>query len=659
MEDYRTYTVQDPINCLLVSPNKITAQGLTRDSSVYVLKDFGVEYFGDFTHYFRARISSASVGAGALAHVWILANNIGDGEIANGLHLLLYRGLDQWNMLLGEGVGWCDYNRQIIQIQPDTDYYITLRRLGQDLTCEIYGNPERTNLVATMNITVALTKYRYLYAIASNNSAMVGFLFNGEVGDLALEALPEIGILRVYAYEVGVQVAAEATIVGVGTYTTPFSIELKPDSYTLVVSYGIYSPQTRDITIFVGTTRTETFRFGIYPGRKLYVEGRYLKDETGRRILLRGVNKTGFEDYPWGLWGGSFAWSEAKVKAELDAMRSWGLNVIRLHQAVDNWKYDLSGHQQHIKDLITWAGERGLYVIYDGFCVVSSANGGGAQDPLPYPPYQKNVGSGVIASIDDFVAWWASVASELKDYPNVIFELWNEPDAPSGYDLATVRDEWYDAAQRSINMIRATGASQPIILQWRTGLWVNLSYPPPANPAGTLDWILDCPVFDPLGSLIYSTHVYRFYGGFGMVYTDAGFDHFGYTPEEIMQAFDYEKVRYIGEVLNKPLILGEVGANLNVADLDNELEAFRYALNLFNEWDISYVGFWWRETGVFRLIRDAVSFQPTASGQILIDSIPYAPPPPPTPMPSLLPLATIGIGLGAVIGAVISPEGRK
>jgi hypothetical protein len=133
---------------------------------------------------------------------------------------------------------------------------------------------------------------------------------------------------------------------------------------------------------------------------------------------------------------------------------------------------------------------------------------GMSQDPLPYPPYQTSTNaSAVIGNQADFVAYWASIASELKNYPNVIFELWNEP---CGAGLST----WISAMQQCITAIRATGATQPIICTHDMACWVGLEYPPPPYgicDAGTMDWVATSGLTDSLNNLIYSTHFYTTY----------------------------------------------------------------------------------------------------------------------------------------------------
>ena len=107
---------------------------------------------------------------------------------------------------------------------------------------------------------------------------------------------------------------------------------------------------------------------------------------------------------------------------------------------------------------------------------------GGGQDALPYPPYQDDesdpaLAQSVIANSQEFIDLWLEFALYLKDLPNVIFEPWNEPHAPSEYDEATVRDEWFNLMHDFVQTFRDNGIYQPIVIHWSYGCYVNWNYP--------------------------------------------------------------------------------------------------------------------------------------------------------------------------------------
>jgi hypothetical protein len=197
----------------------------------------------------------------------------------------------------------------------------------------------------------------------------------------------------------------------------------------------------------------------------------------------------------------------------------------------------------------------------------------------------------------------------LKDYTNVIFELWNEP---CGDD--TAMRSWFNISQRCITAIRATGATQLIIFQWEMACWVNLDYPPPSNEASTMDWVWQANLTDPTGNLVYSTHLYRTYGHFH--HSQPTFWN-AWNYSDIQLAFQYFKFPQV--VSNYPLIIGEIGADLSKTgtELQHELTALDNCFKLFEEMQIHYVPFWWREIGIFALHNGVPNFAPNEAGQIV------------------------------------------
>jgi hypothetical protein len=331
----------------------------------------------------------------------------------------------------------------------------------------------------------------------------------------------------------------------------------------------------------------------------LHVEGKYIKDSLGRAVILRGMNHgTAFVDDPDGWWnpeGGGYlsgngVWNPNAVKYNLDKMREWGINVLRIHTVIQWWLDDTSNYKQHIKDTITWAGERGIYVIFEP-CYVR-----GYPDSYQYelPCYPYLIEDEVVNPPEDvaimpnrtaFINYWRSVANELKSYPNMLFEIYNEP---HGDD--TVKNEFFQMTQEWINAIRATGATQILVVQWDYGIWCNLDYPPPANPATTMDWVEKYPLNDPLGSIVYSFHNYR-----GDFHRTIPSYYPVWTYEDIKEALQICLVDYVLNNLSKPVICGEIGANMwkTGDDLAQEIAWLNNTLSIFNEWKTGYMYYSW------------------------------------------------------------------
>jgi hypothetical protein len=339
----------------------------------------------------------------------------------------------------------------------------------------------------------------------------------------------------------------------------------------------------------------------------LHIDGRWIKNSAGNILFLRGVNKVGFEDLADGSWeadgqGGPGAWSPYAVRANLDKMKSYGFNVVRLIQAVDWWINNEPNYKQHIKDIITWAGERGIYVIFTGYQVRNYFAGGG-QDPLPYPPYSLPGSETIIPSKEAFVNWWKDVGTQLGSFPNALFELWNEPvwdpDPSAGFA------SWKPVVQQCINTIR-TVSDNIVLVQWNYDVWWNI------GSHNDLSWIQDLNLTG--SNILYSTHSYP-----------DGLDapnHYSYN--DLRNALQLCGVESVGNTFNKPVIIGEIGCNLawTGQDLTNELSAFKNELTVFNDWNLSYLGWWWRNEGQFALLQPNESWipPPTQPGQILINA---------------------------------------
>ncbi|MFX0132462.1 MAG: glycoside hydrolase family 5 protein [Candidatus Hodarchaeota archaeon] len=363
--------------------------------------------------------------------------------------------------------------------------------------------------------------------------------------------------------------------------------------------------------------------------RPLHVEGTSIKNDLGAVVNIRGVNRMWFESHPGGGWwmdvyyhdrGETYNepyWKE-NVNAELEIMRSWGVNSIRFHQAVEHWKYDIGHHREIIKELLDIMAEKNMYMIFDFYCVTSMAPdplppalGGGKQDPLPYPPFQISENAElVISNEQEFIALWESVASELKDYPNIIFELWNEPNR-GNYEEEQALNSWFAVVQSCIDVIRSVGAKQLIIVHWGYNCWVDLNNPPPDHNARTMDWVWSVDLQDPLNNLAYSTHIYRYHGSF---HRWEGTQVHAWTREDIETAFKLMKLDKVAQ--SYPLIVGEIGADIYASDLSNELEAYENCLSIFDEWGIHYLGWCWASLGRFALHTGHPSYEPTDAGEI-------------------------------------------
>ena len=182
IEDLTTYTEVDVPGVLTVTSTKVTAANLDDDLTVYLYKDFGVDFFNGFDVDFEILIEATSGGLGrmfmgfanSVATWWNWANT------AVGVTLRADSGTpNQIQMTRGRAVAQDTYDNA----QDDTIYYCSLKREANSdtVTLEIYSDSARLALVDTLNVAGfgAGTKYRYFYAANGPDSSAGGRDFDG------------------------------------------------------------------------------------------------------------------------------------------------------------------------------------------------------------------------------------------------------------------------------------------------------------------------------------------------------------------------------------------------------------------------------------------------------------------------------------------------
>ena len=341
----------------------------------------------------------------------------------------------------------------------------------------------------------------------------------------------------------------------------------------------------------------------------LHVEGRYIKDTFNNTVVLRGVWKGQLADSCVGTWGDPFTWDENVVRASMQALKNWGINVINDFIWGDWWLedknttlggYPTSHHYRWvIKETLRLAQEYGLYFqirLLSPICAEGRVN-------APYAPYSS-------WTVDDFMNFWVDVATELKGYPNVIFTLYDEPTG----DI----NVWFDAAERAINAIRAVGAEQLIVVHWAycgSCMWME-------------QWVNEG---RPLHNIVFSNHIYRVHGTFGFnPNSPVDIDYIrNFLARKPSNGYDGAAYKYITDMYNVPIWVSAIGAYAGYAD-DMEYVYFRNTLAVLNEWGLGYATYHCYATHlVWTLLEEYTpSHPPNRVGQALIDAIAGVPVPP-------------------------------
>ena len=148
----------------------------------------------------------------------------------------------------------------------------------------------------------------------------------------------------------------------------------------------------------------------------LHVEGSMLCDENGELVQLRGISTHGIAWFPGYV-------NEACFQ---ELKEDWNVNVVRLSMyTAENGGYCTDGNKndlkQLVKDGVEYATNQDLYVIID-WHILSDGN------PNTYK--------------DEAKKFFDEMSEAYKDYPNVIYEVCNEPNGGTSWrDVKSYAEE--------------------------------------------------------------------------------------------------------------------------------------------------------------------------------------------------------------------------
>lgn len=212
------------------------------------------------------------------------------------------------------------------------------------------------------------------------------------------------------------------------------------------------------------------------------VDGNHLIGKNGKTVRLIGVNRSGSE-YACagddGAGGRGYGFFQGPVNDRaIRAMRKWKVNAVALPLNEACWlggygglKSDFSGaaYQDAIERYVNRLNARGIYVVL-------RLSGSGPGDNV----YGSVPGDSELqmADADHSLAFWDSVAQRFRDHHAVLFHAFDEPHgidwqcALSGCSVNADGSEGEPrfgpfqtvGAQAIVDTIRATGATQPIIV---------------------------------------------------------------------------------------------------------------------------------------------------------------------------------------------------
>ncbi len=192
---------------------------------------------------------------------------------------------------------------------------------------------------------------------------------------------------------------------------------------------------------------------------------------AGKPMQLLGVNIDGAEynqDKPGATLNQDYVYP---AHSEIDYFSSIGMNVIRVPLSwtrMQPSQYGALDQQQlnSLDDVVSYAASKGVKVELDnhnyGWWNVAGGQGGDASTAIGVP------GGVPSSALADF---WTKMATHYINSPNVLYGLMNE-------SVVQTAAQWAPVDQDSINAIRATGATQEILVPgvnyttaetWNTG----------------------------------------------------------------------------------------------------------------------------------------------------------------------------------------------
>lgn len=197
----------------------------------------------------------------------------------------------------------------------------------------------------------------------------------------------------------------------------------------------------------------------------LSVNGKNIINKNGQVVTLKGVNIVN----PVKLH------CRNKFNKELfKEISDTKSNVIRIPVNPESWLQDEDYMWRYLDSAVKWAGEYDMYVIIDLHFIGNIVTGVGEQMPD-------------IDSPKDFTySFWEKVSTHFKDVPNVLFEIYNEPN-----DIS--ENTWRKCASDIVDIIRSTGANQIIIVS-------GTEY------SSNLSWVINNPIDS--HNIAYACHIY-------------------------------------------------------------------------------------------------------------------------------------------------------
>jgi mannan endo-1,4-beta-mannosidase len=275
------------------------------------------------------------------------------------------------------------------------------------------------------------------------------------------------------------------------------------------------------------------FSFAQIQNSMLSVVGKYLKDDCGQTIILKGVNHGNIWATNWGL-------------DEMPQIGQTGANTIRICLERTKTEYDQNGNPYEIQTTGT-----AIEPIIQT-CI--------ANKMIPileiHDFTQLNANLNATQSLPLATAFWtrSDILTILKKYQNwLILNIANEPEHADVSPLA-----YYQANTTAVTTLRNAGLNLPIMID--SMYWAN-------NADFFLTYGSNLIANDPLHKLLFSIHAY-------------------WNRSEVSDALMLSRFQAMSNS-NLPFFIGEFSGST----FDNT--NYEYLMQLCTQFNIGYAAWWW------------------------------------------------------------------
>jgi endoglucanase len=310
------------------------------------------------------------------------------------------------------------------------------------------------------------------------------------------------------------------------------------------------------------------------PPPALTIVGGELRNGNGERVVLRGVAVRGVEIDDQAFVGTRFEqkrYSRADIQ---ELAQQWGVNIIRVPIQPPAWAGDPEYSERNLDALVQWGAELGIY-IFLGWHAHGNPITGEVEQPRQGPV--TNERNHYNPDLELAKEALGELAERYRESPWVLYGAFNEP------SHITWR-EWRPIAEELVDVIHEV---HPDALVFVSG--VDWGY--------DLSGAIDDPVERP--NVIYETHPYPGKGDGWKTVLD--------------------KLRKVA-----PVFIGEWGFTPGSSEENLRGTAESYGEPLVSyaaERDIGWTAWWWHPAGDVSLLASWESYQPTALGQLVMDTL--------------------------------------